>query len=71
MNRFLEFNYIAPMTKINFDTVNNKYYIIIINASNNDELIYKIDINDIGNISADIRAYSINKLIKITLTFVI
>lgn len=67
MTKFLEFNYISPITNYKFNCLQNKYYLVLINTSKNGFIfIHKIEINTIGNVTEIIRSYFVDKTIEIS-----
>ena len=67
MGEMFEINYISPISNHVFNNTLNKYYLIFVNTSlNNNVIINKIEIPKIENITEHIRSYHIGKTINLT-----
>lgn len=65
MDEFIEINYISPISNYKFANI-NKYYLVIINSTRDNSIfINKIHLENIKNVSVDIRSYNINKAITL------
>ena len=64
----LSINFISPISKYNFN-MSNKYYLVFINIiSDNKIIINKINLNNINNITKEIRGYGVHLAFLLNLT---
>lgn len=65
--KFIEFNFISPISTYNFNKNNKKYYLVVINTSRSNYVqIHIIPLDNIGNVTKGIRGYGIAKAIRLS-----
>ncbi len=65
MVKYINLQYLSPISNFVFDTTTTKYVLIFFNSSHDSTIMHKITITDIDNITETIRAYSINRSFKL------
>lgn len=64
-SRYLEFQYISPVSNIKFDS-SKRYFLVIYNTTlNNVVILYKLQLKQIGNVDDTVRAYGIKQSVPI------